>query len=258
MLRVASLLLLCGFAVLTRAEVTVYTAALIRTMEPALPEATAVAVEEGRIVAVGSLEDMEPVLRLRGGTVDRRFQDRVMVPGFIDPHVHPSLPAILTQFPFLAPDDWSLPTGEFPGATTPEAYKTKLMALAEQHGDPAVPFIAWGYHPLWPGDVWRADLNDWFGDRPVVLWHRSFHELIGNDAAWAMLGVTEEDATGTAEADWQRGHFYEGGLKAVVPKLGFLFEPARFGKGMQNFLTMMHQTGVTTALDMGTGIFGDP
>ena len=47
MLRVASLLLLCGFAVLTRAEVTVYTAALIRTMEPALPEATAVAVEVG-------------------------------------------------------------------------------------------------------------------------------------------------------------------------------------------------------------------
>ena len=258
MLRVASLLLLCGFAVLTRAEVTVYTAALIRTMEPALPEATAVAVEEGRIVAVGSLEDMEPVLRLRGGTVDRRFQDRVMVPGFIDPHVHPSLPAILTQFPFLAPDDWSLPTGEFPGATTPEAYKTKLMALAEQHTDPAVPFIAWGYHPLWHGEIWRADLNDWFGDRPVMLWHRSFHELIGNDAAWAMLGVTEEDATGTAEADWQRGHFYEGGLKAVVPKLGFLFEPARFGKGMQNFLTMMHQNGVTTALDMGTGIFGDP
>ena len=26
------------------------------------------------------------------------------MPGFIDPHVHPSLPAVLTQFPFITPD----------------------------------------------------------------------------------------------------------------------------------------------------------
>jgi hypothetical protein len=30
----------------------------------------------------------------------------------------PSLPAVLTKFAFLAPDDRSLHTGEFPGATT--------------------------------------------------------------------------------------------------------------------------------------------
>jgi len=256
--RHATALLLCLLGASVRSEVTVYTAALIRTMEPALPEATAVAVEQGRIVAVGHLEDMEPVLRLRGGAVDRRFDGQVIVPGFIDPHVHPSLPAILTQFPFLAPDDWSLPTGDFPGAKTPAAYKTRLVELAGQHGDPKVPFIAWGYHPLWHGEVWRADLNAWFGDQPVMIWHRSFHELIGNDAAWALLGVTAEDAASTPEANWERGHFYEGGLKAVVGKLQFLFEPARFGRGMQNFLTMMHQNGVTTALDMGTGIFGNP
>lgn len=257
-LRLATVLLVYALACTARAEVTVYTADLIRTMEPAVPEATAVAVEQGRIVAVGSLDDMAPVLRLRGGTVDRRFEGQVIVPGFIDPHVHPSLPAVLTQFPFVAPDDWSLPTGAFPGATTPEAYKVRLLELAQQHTDPTVPFITWGYHPLWHGEVWRADLNDWFEDQPVMIWHRSFHELIGNDAAWALLGVTAEDAAGTEEADWERGHFYEGGLKAVVGKLGFLFEPARFGHGMQNFLTMMHQNGVTTALDMGTGIFGDP
>ena len=258
LLRSAILLIVSFWLTVVHADVTVYTAALIRTLEPALPEATAVAVEDGRIVAVGSLEDMEPVLRLRGGQIDRRFESQVLVPGFIDPHVHPSLPAILTQFPFLAPDDWSLPTGEFPGATTPEAYKSRLQALAAEHTDPDTPFITWGYHPLWHGEVWRDDLNQWFGDQPVMIWHRSFHEIIGNDAAWAMLGVTAEDAALTPEANWERGHFYEGGLKAVVAKLRFLFEPARFGKGMQNFLTMMHQSGVTTALDMGTGIFGNP
>ncbi|MEK9624948.1 MAG: amidohydrolase, partial [Halieaceae bacterium] len=103
-----------ALAVPVRAELVVYTAQLIRTMEPALPTATAVAVEDGLIVAVGSEESLQPLIAARSGRVDRQFAGDVLLPGFIDPHVHPSLPAVLTQFPFLAPDDWSLPTGEFP------------------------------------------------------------------------------------------------------------------------------------------------
>jgi len=240
------------------AELVVYTAKVIRTMEPALPTATAVAVADGEIVAVGTEESLQPLLTARAGRVDRQFESHFLLPGFIDPHVHPALPAVLTQFPFLAPDDWSLPTGEFPGATTPEAYRQRLTTLASEHNDPTVPFIVWGYHPLWHGKIWRDDLDAWFGKQPVMIWHRSFHELIGNTAAWAMLGVTEADADMDEGAEWARGHFYENGLKAVIPKLGFLFSPERFGRGMFNFLAMLHQAGVTTALDMGTGIYGNP
>lgn len=248
--------LLAGAA--TGAELRVYTAKKIITMEPALAEATAVAVADGRIVSVGSLESLQPWLQGREVNIDRSLQDKILMPGFIDPHVHPSLPAVLTQFPFLAPDDWLLPTGEFPGATTPGAYEARLKELAAAHDDPAVPFIAWGYHPLWHGQVYREQLNDWFPDSPVMLWHRSFHELIGNDAAFAMLGITEADTRGIHESDWARGHFWENGLKAIVPKLAFLFEPSRFGAGMGNFLEMAQLGGVTTALDMGVGIFGNP
>jgi hypothetical protein len=53
-----------------------------------------------------------------------------------------------------------------------------------------------------------------------------FHEIVGNDAAWALLGVTAADAEAIEEgANWERGHFYELGLRAVFPKMGFLFEP---------------------------------
>ena len=242
-----------------QAETVVYTAKLIRTMEPALPEATAVAVEDGKVLAVGSLDSLSPLIASRGARIDRQFEDKVMTPGFIDPHVHPTLPAVLTQFPFLAPDDWYLPTGDFPGATTPEGYRSALQNLVAQHDDASVPFVAFGYHPLWHGEVWRDDLNNWFGDTPVMIWHRSFHELIGNDAAWELLGVTKEDAEAIPHgASWERGHFYELGLRAVFPRMGFLFEPARYMNGMQNFLSMMHESGVTTAADMGTGIFGNP
>lgn len=254
---VALLLLSVTFPI--HAETVVYTAKLIRTMEPALPEATAVAVEDGKILAVGSLENLSPLIATRGARIDRQFEDSVITPGFIDPHVHPTLPAVLTQFPFLAPDDWYLPTGDFPGATTPEGYRSALQNLVDKHDDASVPFVAFGYHPLWHGEVWREDLNDWFGDTPVMIWHRSFHELIGNDAAWNLLGVTQDDADAIHEgANWERGHFYELGLRAVFPRMGFLFEPKRYMAGMQNFLAMMHESGVTTAADMGTGIFGNP
>ena len=156
-----------------RAELVVYTAELIRTMEPTLPTATAVAVEDGLIVAVGSKDSLQPLIEARRGRVDHQFANDILLPGFIDPHVHPALPAVLTQFPFLAPDDWSLPTGEFPGETTPDGYRARLTALAAQHRDPAVPFITWGYHPLWHGEIWREDLNKMFGDQPVMLWHLS-------------------------------------------------------------------------------------
>ena len=242
-----------------QAETVVYTAKLIRTMEPALPEATAVAVEDGKVLAVGSLDSLSPLIAARGARIDRQFEGKVITPGFIDPHVHPTLPAVLTQFPFLAPDDWYLPTGDFQGATTPEGYRSALQNLVAQHDDASVPFVAFGYHPLWHGEVWRDDLNNWFGDTPVMIWHRSFHELIGNDAAWERLGVTQNDADAIPHgASWERGHFYELGLRAVFPRMGFLFEPARYMTGMQNFLSMMHESGVTTAADMGTGIFGNP
>jgi len=240
------------------ADLTVYTAKKIITMEPALPSATAVAVADGRIVSVGSLESLQPWISASNTTIDRSLEDKVLMPGFIDPHVHPSLPAVLTQFPFLAPDDWSLPSGEFPGAKTPEAYEASLKKLVAAHNNPQLPFIAWGYHPLWHGDVYREQLNAWFPDTPVMLWHRSFHELIANDAALQLLGITEADTRGNHESDWEKGHFWENGLKAIVPKMPFLFQPDRFGQGMVNFLEMAHRGGLTTVLDMGTGVFGNP
>ena len=237
---------------------TVFVAKKIITMEPAMPEATAVAVAEGRIVAVGTLESLQGWIDQRGAKVDRTLQEKILLPGFIDPHVHPSLPAVLTQFPFLAPDDWVLPTGEFPGARTHDAYISRLKELVAAYDDPDAPFITWGYHQLWHGKITRQELNEIFPDTAVMLWHRSFHELIGNDAAFEQLGVTEEDFEGNPEANWEEGHAWENGLMALLPKLGFLFAPDRYGQGMKNFLEMMHLAGVTTALDMGIGIFGDP
>ncbi len=239
-------------------HITVFTAKRFITMEPALSEATAVAVAGGRIVAVGDLDSLTPWTSRYPTTIDRSFADKYVMPGFIDPHVHPSLPAITTQFPYIAPEPWKLPTGHFPAARSPEQYEQALRDAVAAHDDPAVPFVTWGYHPLWHGEVFRDTLDVWFPERPVILWHRSFHELIANSTALRRLGLREEDSAGDAHADWSRGLFSEGAAMQIMARLTFVFEPARFGRGMRNFAELLHLGGVTTAVDMGFGISGNP
>ena len=69
-------------------NLVIYTAKKIITMEPALPEATAVAVAKGKIVAVGSLKSLSSWTNQTNSRIDRRFEGKVIMPGFIDPHVH--------------------------------------------------------------------------------------------------------------------------------------------------------------------------
>ena len=245
-------------------SLTVYVAKNIITMDDATPNATAVAVANGKIVSVGSLASLKPWTSKYKTRIDKTFADKVIMPGFIDPHVHPSLPAILTQFPFIAPDDWFIPTGNFPGAKNHQDYLTALKAQVAQYqkqGNHSKPFITWGFHQLWHGDVYRPLLDKLYPKTPVILWHRSFHELIANTAAIDMLQVSEQEAKEhPVDINWSKGLFTEYGAKAVfVPKLmSKILTPKLYAQGMEDFVEMLHLGGVTSAMDMGVGIFGDP
>lgn len=239
--------------------VTIHRARRIVTMEPALPSATAIAVADGRVVAVGTDDSLRSWRERPGTVVDDTFAEQVLLPGFIDAHVHPTLPAVLTQFPFIAPESWSLPTGEFPAATTPEAFLARLDDVVADHADWSVPCIAWGWHPLWHGELSRSALDARYGDRPLVLWHRSFHELLLNSAALAWTAIERTAVEQHPEVNWERGHFWENGAQLLVTRLAPLFlRPDRYLQGMKNFLAMLHQAGVTTCLDMGIGTLGNP
>ena len=69
-------------------HITVYPASQIHTMDPGRPKASAVAVSDGRIVSVGSMESMQPWLRRYPYSIDDRYKEKVVMPGFIDPHTH--------------------------------------------------------------------------------------------------------------------------------------------------------------------------
>src|SRR5438874_13488974 len=66
---------------------TVLVRALVRTMDPARPSASSVAVRGGHVVAVGSDEDAAELIGSRTAVVDAG--GRTLLPGFQDAHVHP-------------------------------------------------------------------------------------------------------------------------------------------------------------------------
>jgi cytosine/adenosine deaminase-related metal-dependent hydrolase len=113
----------------------VYPAREVVTMDPMRPAARAVAVRNGRIVGVGSLEEVVAGLGGAAHVVDERFVDLVLVPGLIDQHVHPLLAALTMSLPIISMEDWVLPSGTVPAVTDEAGYRRRLaQALAEDTG----------------------------------------------------------------------------------------------------------------------------
>lgn len=247
----------------TATPVTVYRARRIITMNPAMWVATHVAVADGAILGVANdLSALQPLASGRELRVDSRFENAVLMPGFIDPHIHPMQSAIMLNLPFVAPEDWDLPAQSYKGAQTPAAYRQRLgQELARSDADP---FICWGHHELFHGPIDRAELDRIAPGRPVIIWQRSFHEVIVSSAALKAWGLGEraafDAALAAANADPQHGHFDKGifaetALPVALAKLRpHIITPAKILSGMGAMQRMMLQSGVTTVSDMGTGL----
>lgn len=247
-------------------EIVVFEAGKFITMEPARPACRYVAVMDGTIVALGdTLAELAPWTSGRTVRIDRSFAGQAVLPGLIDPHLHPMLAAVMLNIPFLAPDDWKLPAGISPGVRSPAGYRQRLaQALA---GSKADPYVTWGYHELFHGPLARADLDAMAPGRALVVWQRSFHEIIVSTAMLERWGIQSEaqfaDMLRAAKADpahgnYARGLFTETGLPPALAKLRpVLLGPGKIAGGMGALQQVLRQAGVTTCSDMGTGIFAD-
>ena len=108
---------------------TLFKARSIITMNPSQPRAEAVLVRDGRIIEVGSEASMAPWLNAHAHQVDDRFADAVLTPGFIDPHLHPTMAAMILPMSFITALPWQLPWEDVPATTDAEGFDTRLQAL---------------------------------------------------------------------------------------------------------------------------------
>ena len=236
-------------------SLTIFTARRIHTMDESLPEATAVAVSQGRIVAVGDMASLQPWMQDRVVTIDERFADMVLLPGLIDNHIHPFLGAILMPTEHIAPEPWRKPDGSVSeAARTPQDYRRLLRSRIADYPDKSDWFITFGYQQSLHGRMGRAELDALFPDRPVVLIQRSFHETHLNTAAIEKLGIGPTDVAGHPQVNFADGHFWETGNKIVLSRLmPYFLRPQWYARGLQMTAQIMQQGGITTAGDMMFG-----
>lgn len=241
-------------------DVRVMLAKRFHTMEPGFPTAEAVAVRGDRILAVGSLDEVKASLVDVPYDLDDTLKDLVVLPGLIDQHLHPMLGAATLSMNVISTEDWSLPDGLHPGAFTPEQYIGALVAADKALTDAGSEewLQTWGYHQLWHGPMSRQVLDEISTTRPIMVWHRSAHELFLNTAACDVAGVTEawlaaQSGHATSQVDIAAGHCWESGffdlvLTRVAPQLA---ARDRLERGLKLLVTYLHQQGVTAVNEPG-------
>ncbi|MEL0065236.1 MAG: amidohydrolase [Gammaproteobacteria bacterium] len=241
---------------MTDGMIEVFLAKKIITMNPSWPTGTAIAVRDGEILGVGDAGDFDAWRQGDEPLVLRDdFADKVLMPGLIDPHLHPLMAAVLLPMQFITAMEWRFPWETVAATTTPEAYLAALRAGDEALG-PGEFFFSWGYHSHWHGEMSRQFLDEVFGERPAVVWQRSFHEVYLNSAMMAELGMVEAKLKGKHQVDYDRGHFYENGLGYAINKLNrVIMSEAWIDRGLERLKQIAHFGGHTTLGDMAVGIF---
>jgi predicted amidohydrolase YtcJ len=188
----ASLLVLMGCADSapergTEAADTIYTNGVIVTMNDAAPSAEAVAVKDGKILAVGSGDE---VMETRGEStrvVD--LEGRTMTPGFIDAHGHLKNVGFQALSANLLPP----PDGDVDSVA---ALQEKLEEWGEGELSAELGWIiGFGYddsqlaekrHPN------RDDLDAVSSEKPVFIIHQSGHLYVANSKLLEMAGMSAE------------------------------------------------------------------
>lgn len=150
----------------------------VHTLDPSLPRADAVAIEGGRVVAVGMRDE---VVRAAPGARTVDLGDRAICPGFVDAHHHLSLRCTLSTGVDCTPA----------AAPSIERLCARLREAASRAA-PGAWILGWGYDELALADgryPTRQDLDDACPEHPVLLLHYSCHEGLASSRALALAGI---------------------------------------------------------------------
>src|SRR5262245_24224529 len=154
--------------------------AKVWTGDPANPEVEAIAVKDGRVVALG--RDTE-ISKLKGPkTVVLNGNWRRVVPGFIDCHTHMSMGGL----DLLAMD--------LRKTKDPAEFTSTVAAYAKKQ-----PPGVWLTDGAWDHQQWnpvrlptKADLDPATGDHPTCLQRQDGHMVVCNSLALKIAGITRD------------------------------------------------------------------
>ena len=216
----------------------------ILTVDAAAPTAQALAVADGRIVAVGDRDD---VARWVGPDTDVRTVDGCVMPGFVEAHGHPLMEAIALSERIAdirpvtvrsAAEVLDAVHAEVAKRGTQGAYLNGWDPLL-QKGLPA-PTLAW--------------LDGVAPDSPLVIMHNSGHKAYFNSAAAAVAGLTRDtpDPKGARYGRDGQGEL-DGSAEesaAVFPLLGGAISVGDYPQLLAAECARLNAAGLTTCSEM--------
>lgn len=166
---------------------TIITAGTILTVDDNSPTVEAMLIERGKIVAIGSLDEVETAARNSGLTPMREdFPGATVVPGFVDAHAHPLMYGQMLTWVDVGPGR----AGSIPEIV--ELMREKATKLPA-----GVPVRGYGYeqrnlaerrHPT------KEELDEIATDREVYIMNASGHGGVVNSFTFDKYGVTRDTA----------------------------------------------------------------
>jgi predicted amidohydrolase YtcJ len=222
------------------------------TMDPARPRARAVAVKDGRIVAVGSERSIRQCCNRRTAVVD--LGGKPLLPGFVESHNHVSAYShTILQIDCTSKANDSIAdirdkvaerAANQPLGTWIKGYGFDNTLLREQR------------FPT------RHDLDDVSPDHPVHLWHISGHFTVVNSRALALAGIDRDtpDPEGGEivrdESGEPNGVLAEPPAQLLVLRLLPAVTLDESVEGLQLVNHEYVKAGVTSTHDANLGVWG--
>jgi predicted amidohydrolase YtcJ len=217
-------------------------AASVVTMNPAQPQAEAVAIANGKIVYVGSGEG---VRAFRGK--DTRVIDlpgKMILPGFQDSHIH------------LVTGGMELAQCDLNGLRTREEIFARIKIYAAEHPEKAwIEGRGWDL-PIFPdANPDKTDLDRLVPDRPAFLTAADGHSAWVNSRALKIAGITAKTAdpeNGRIERERGTGE-PSGTIREAAQRLvsRHIPEPkaAEYVEGLRRGLALANRTGITSIIE---------
>ena len=223
----------------------VFTGGPVYTVDPARSWATAVAVKDGRIAAVGHHRDVADLIGSGTEVVD--LAGRLLLPGFQDAHVHPVLAGT------------TLSQCELHHLHTADEFVGAVAEYAAAH--PAAAWITgggWSMEAFPGGTPHKALLDAVVPDRPVVLPNRDGHGAWANSRALELAGITRDtpdpfDGRIERDADGEPTGMLQEGAMGLVTSLVPALTTAEYADGLLAGQAYLHAMGITAWQDAGVG-----
>ncbi|WP_329439542.1 amidohydrolase [Streptomyces canus] len=226
----------------------VLTGGPVHTVDPARSRATAVAVRDGRIAAVGH-DEVRELIGPRTEVVD--LAGKSLLPGFQDAHVHPQGAGLELGLCHLA------------DTVDPAEYLRRIRAYADQHPDAEwITGGGWSLEAFPGGAPTAVALDAIVPDRPVFLPNRDHHGAWVNSRALERAGIdsrTPDPVDGRIERDADgnpTGMLQEGAVH-LVGRLVPDPTPEEQLAALLRAQAVLHSYGVTAWQDAIVGAYAN-